>query len=51
MAICYGYETLEKDDPFVSDAEELNSLARYLAPGALAVNHLPFRELFLPPSC
>jgi hypothetical protein len=43
LSIVYGYDVKESDDPWIAVAEEANELgSRYLLPGALMVNMLPF---------
>lgn len=44
MSLTYGYDLKDyKDDMIAAPLEATNSLSPLLLPGALLVNHLPFR--------
>ena len=47
ISIAYGIETLEKDDPYISHAEETMAIANAAYPGTFSVDYFPFRAFFI----
>ena len=44
IAISYGFETLEENDPYISHAEKTMTIVDLAYPGHFMVDHFPFRE-------